>query len=161
MAGRGFAPSGKRSRESDQKRDEAKAVKVEADGELHGPEIGPSPVFAFGSGETYETITEWPEATERWWNSWRRSPQASTFTDTDWDFLADTAVLHGYFWYGEPKHGAELRLRVSKFGATIEDRARLRMQVGKPAGSSEPAKPKPAPAQDRDAQILRLVQDAG
>lgn len=103
----------------------------------------------------------WPQATRSWWATWRTSPQASTFTDTDWSFLLDTALLHAEFWRGKNALAGELRLRVAKFGATIEDRARLRIGIGKPAGNTEPAKSKPKPAQDRDAQILRLVQDAG
>jgi hypothetical protein len=75
---------------------------------------------------------EWPVVTLAWWETWRRSPQAAAFTDTDWDFLVDTALLHARFWAGDEKVAGELRLRVAKFGATPEDRARLRMQVGDP-----------------------------
>lgn len=73
-----------------------------------------------------------------WWETWRRSPQAATFTATDWDFLVDTALLHARFWAGDEKVAAELRLRVAKFGATPEDRARLRMQLGDPNAEDEP-----------------------
>jgi hypothetical protein len=72
-----------------------------------------------------------------WWETWRNSAQAKTFTQTDWDFLTDTALLHARFWAGDAKVGAELRLRVAKFGATPEDRARLRMQIGKPDAPDE------------------------
>lgn len=70
----------------------------------------------------------WPAATERWWAMWRDSPQAENFGSTDWDFLLDTALIHARFWNGNLSVGSELRLRVAKFGATPEDRARLRMQ---------------------------------
>ena len=75
---------------------------------------------------------DWPAATREWWRTWRTSAQASKFTETDWLFLLDTAVLHAEFWLGDPSVAGELRLRVAKFGATPEDRARLRLQVGEP-----------------------------
>jgi len=72
---------------------------------------------------------DWPDATRRWWWTWRRCAQAATFTPTDWDFLLDTAILHAALWNGDTRVSAELRFRVAKFGATPEDRLRLRMQV--------------------------------
>lgn len=75
---------------------------------------------------------EWPLPTLAWWETWRRAPQTQAFAQTDWDFLVDTALLHARFWKGDEKVAGELRLRVAKFGATVEDRARLRMQIGDP-----------------------------
>lgn len=69
----------------------------------------------------------WPEQTREWWRMWRESPLSSEFTATDWSELRDTAVIHAKFWQGDLKQAAELRLRVAKFGATPEDRARLRI----------------------------------
>ena len=69
----------------------------------------------------------WPARTVEWWRMWRDSPLSAEFTETDWSELLDTAVLHARFWRGEVRHAAELRLRVAKFGATPEDRARLRI----------------------------------
>lgn len=71
---------------------------------------------------------DWPERTREWWAMWAASPLSETFGVTDWDFLLDTAVLHSHFWSGDVKVAAELRIRVAKFGATPEDRARLRIQ---------------------------------
>ena len=48
---------------------------------------------------------------------------------SDWDFLLDTALMHHAMWSkSQWTLAAEVRLRVAKFGATPEDRARLRMQ---------------------------------
>lgn len=59
---------------------------------------------------------------------WGRSAQAETFTATDWSFLLDTALMHHAMWSkGQWTLAAEVRLRVAKYGATPEDRARLRM----------------------------------
>lgn len=69
----------------------------------------------------------WPARTVQWWQMWADSPLSAEFTSTDWSELLDTAVLHARLWSGEIKVAAELRLRVAKFGATPEDRARLRI----------------------------------
>jgi hypothetical protein len=121
MAGRGFAPG--REKDADQRRRRNKAGPVTvlvADGTVYGPEL---PVGY-----------DWPDATLEWWETWRTSAQAAKFVGTDWWFLIDTAVLHADFWLGDRSHStaAELRLRVAKFGATPEDRARLRWQLGEP-----------------------------
>ncbi|MEU7096065.1 hypothetical protein [Kitasatospora aureofaciens] len=54
---------------------------------------------------------------------------AQTFTPADWDFLLETAVLHAAFWDGDRTVASELRLRVAKFGATPEDRLRLKLEI--------------------------------
>lgn len=69
----------------------------------------------------------WPARTKAWWSMWGKSALAAHFTDTDWSELLDTAVLHGEFWSGNSKVANELRLRVAKFGATPEDRSRLKI----------------------------------
>lgn len=62
------------------------------------------------------------------------------FTGTDWDFLLDTALMHHTMWSKQRwEFAAELRLRAAKFGATPEDRMRLRMEVEAPgSGTSVP-----------------------
>lgn len=116
MAGRGPAPKDPSKRV---RRNKPEPVTViVGDGQVHGLEL-PDGV-------------DWPARTRAWWETWRSSPQASTFTDTDWSFLLDTAVLHAEFWSGNASVAAELRLRVAKFGATPEDRARLKIAVGEP-----------------------------
>lgn len=70
----------------------------------------------------------WPAITRAWWKMWGKDPLAAEFRATDWAELRDTAVLHGLYWSGEVKLAGELRLRTAKFGATAEDRARLRIQ---------------------------------
>jgi hypothetical protein len=75
-----------------------------------------------------------------WWKTWRESAQAQTFTDTDWAFLIDTALMHHSMWdKGQWTLAAEVRLRAAKFGATPEDRARLKLKVDDPV--SAPQKP--------------------
>lgn len=126
MAGRGPAPKAHRTRDTDDKRRQAEQHTLTDDGELRGPEL---------------PDLDWPERTRAWWDGMRRSPLAKTFSGTDWDFLLDTAVLHAEFWDGNLSVAAELRLRVSKFGVTPEDRARLRLQIEEPAPAQVPATP--------------------
>lgn len=69
----------------------------------------------------------WPARTLAWWATWGEAAQAELFTQTDWDFLIDTALVHAKAWKdGDHRALAELRMRVTKFGATADDRARLR-----------------------------------
>jgi hypothetical protein len=71
---------------------------------------------------------DWHPMTRAWWQMWKDSAQAEQFTATDWSFLMDTALMHHAMWEkGQWTLAAEVRLRVAKFGATPEDRARLRM----------------------------------
>lgn len=143
MAGRGPAPTGKGA-DTRRRNTPEKLTIVEADGSAHGPDL-PGGI-------------DWPDATCDWWQTWRRSAQASTFTDTDWSFLLDTAVLHMEFWDGDRSVASELRLRVAKFGATPEDRARLRLEVTPTGAKGEPRKREPA-ARTRREGILRAVGD--
>lgn len=145
MAGRGPAPKDPSER---RRRNVAEPLKVVTDdGKIHGPELPDS--------------FDWPDVTRDWWETWRKSPQAQTFTDTDWSFLVDTAVLHAEFWLGERSLAAELRLRAAKFGATPEDRARLKIAVGEPSARPDRAKLQPAKVTARRERLLKAVGDGG
>lgn len=125
MPGRGPAPKDPTKRRR-RNADPVPTTAVAADGQIRGPELPEG--------------MDWPPSTCRWWATWRSSPQAQTLTATDWDFLLDTALLHARFWNGDLQVAGELRLRVAKFGATPEDRARLRMQIDAPGASAAPKK---------------------
>lgn len=123
MAGRGAPPKDPEKRVR-RNADTVPTSELTADDELRGPEL---PGDVLGDDE------QWHPQTLRWWNTWRTSPQAQTFLQTDWDFLLDTALMHHTMWAkGRWEFAAELRLRAAKFGATPEDRARLRMKVTEP-----------------------------
>lgn len=104
----------------------------------------------------------WPTITKRWWKMWGESPLSAEYTETDWAFLMDTAYLHAMYWKGDFKVAAELRLRVAKFGATPEDRARLRIQFAvadglEDDGPSAEALPVSSRARGRKT-VLKAVQ---
>lgn len=127
MAGRGKAPKDP-SRLRRPNSVEPQTVIV-PDDELRGPEL-PAGVLGEEDGE----LVEWHPMTRLWWDSWRTSAQAQTFTDTDWLFLIDTALMHHTMWAkGRWEFASEVRLRAAKFGATPEDRARLKIKVDDPS----------------------------
>ncbi|MGW1828813.1 phage terminase small subunit [Streptomyces tubercidicus] len=134
MAGRGPAPKdpSKRRRRN---ADEPETV-ITPDDELRGPELPAGVLGVDKKGVPYE----WHPMTVAWWDTWRTSPQAQTFTDTDWAFLLDTALMHTSMWSkGQWTLAAEVRLRAAKFGATPEDRARLKLKVDDPTRPQTPA----------------------
>ncbi len=91
---------------------------------------------------------------------WRDSPLSSEFTASDWSFLADTALLHARLWMGQTTVAPELRLRVAKFGATPEDRARLRITFAQ-ADEADEKRGTRQPSTSRDRyQNLRLADEA-
>jgi hypothetical protein len=131
MAGRGFAP-----------KDASKRARRNKDAvELRVLEIQPTtqpklPTFyldAVGKDEDGNSAIvkkrfTWPAQTRAWWDMLTRHPLAVEFTEMDWAYLAETALIHAQFWKGDVKLAGELRLREAKYGFTPEDRARLRMQ---------------------------------
>lgn len=143
MAGRGPAP--KPDGQVRRRNSRPETVSVSTDGEVRGPELPEGPT--------------WPVRTVAWWKTWRSSALAQTFTDTDWDFLLDTALLHAAFWSGDASVASELRLRVAKFGATPEDRARLKLTVTE-TGEKLTAPVKPA-APARKQRLLKVIDGSG
>jgi hypothetical protein len=120
MAGKGFPPRGYQSRDRDQARRQPQTnVPIPTENEIYGKpitELAPD--------------APWHPQTVAWWETWRHSPMAKTWLETDWDFLLDTAILHTQFWSRPNFNGAaELRQRVAKLGATIEDRQRLKISI--------------------------------
>jgi hypothetical protein len=122
MAGHGPAPTGKRSRA----RDEKPVTELVATGALYGPEL-PDPKVALPKGE------KWHPQTVAFWDALRRSPLMANEDDLSWSVLLDTAFMHHKMWqHGRWDFAAELRLRLAKYGATPEDKARLRIKVVTP-----------------------------
>ncbi|MDF2578447.1 MAG: hypothetical protein K0S49_26 [Microbacterium sp.] len=83
---------------------------------------------AAGNKQVVKRRFNWPTATRGWWEMLGQHPLAPEFTDLDWSYLAETALIHAHFWKGDMRVASELRLREAKYGFTPEDRARLRLQ---------------------------------
>jgi hypothetical protein len=126
VAGRGPQPKETRSRARDTPDRDA----IQAAARAEGWDL---PEGLLGNEKNGEPV-EWHPATVLWWKSWRESPQAERMlTEPDWVFLLDTAMIHHQFWRnGRWEFAAELRLRAAKFGATPEDRARLKFTIEVP-----------------------------
>lgn len=133
MAGRGPAPNPDHVRRN---KDAIPTTPLRAHDRVYGFDL---PADALGAGE------EWHPVVVRWWEAWRRAPQAVTMgTEPDWLELLACARLYQDFWTrarGRTDLASELRQRMAKFGATHEDRLRLRLSI---------EIPEPAPIGDPD-----------
>lgn len=117
MAGRG--PVGKP--EHVRQRNDAEFEKFAETGELFG---SPLPDGVLPNDE------QWHPQTVALWDSLRRSPLLKDEPELGWQFLIDTALMHHTMWLkGKWEFASEVRLRVAKFGATPEDRMRLKIKV--------------------------------
>ena len=95
---------------------------------------------------------------KRFWKTWAESPQSATWMETDWMELEITTVLVDQLYCGDTKLAGEIRQRVAKWGATNEDRARLRMSFEKKPedGSESPSKGSPVP--DMDDELYKRLR---
>lgn len=153
MAGRGPAPKDPAKRRRTNGANEPR-VEITPDDELRGPELPDGVLGADKEG----SLIEWHPVTLLWWSHWRTAPQAQTFLDTDWDFLLDTALMHHTAWTkGRWEFLSEVRLRVAKFGATPEDRARLKMDVTSPADARQTPAQRPENVSDINSRRARLT----
>jgi hypothetical protein len=124
MAGQGRAPKPVRSRRNDTARRDAEMTELEADGELYGPEL-PEGVLPDDA--------EWHPQTVALWDALRRLPLLKDELPLGWQFLLDTALMHNTMWSkGRWEFASEVRLRLAKYGATPEDRMRLKIKVTTP-----------------------------
>lgn len=153
MAGRGPAPKdpSKRARRNS----DPIPLRVLVAETVPQPDL-PCGVPSVDDGEML--MADWPEQTRTWWQMWADSPLSNDFTSTDWSFLLDTAMLHAAFWRGEIRVAGELRQRVAKFGATPEDRARLRITFAA-ADEAEEKRPSRPAARERRG-VLKALPEA-
>jgi hypothetical protein len=153
MAGRGPAPKDPTKRRRRNAADPETVITP--DDETRGPEL---PEGVLGVDTKTGELYEWHPMTVAWWQTWRESAQASTFTATDWSFLIDTALMHHSMWdKGQWTLAAEVRLRAAKFGATPEDRARLKLKVDEPSASPQKPAQRPDGVTDINSRRARLT----
>ncbi len=100
---------------------DAKLELPDWDGEIRGPDL-----------PTHPEGKEWHPQTIKWWETWRKSPQAMYCIETDWESLFMGAIVHNRIMYGVSNTAlaaltGELRKREGMFGAALEDRIRLNM----------------------------------
>jgi hypothetical protein len=105
---------------------------------------------------------EWHPATVRWWERWSQSGITETWAAVDWSELEACAVLHHEFMRKRSfTLASEIRLRMAKFGATPEDRARLRI-VFADADEKDEKRAKPGSrAKERYGDLVALPAASG
>ncbi|MFD7257164.1 hypothetical protein [Streptomyces sp. NPDC059874] len=79
------------------------------------------------------------------------------WTATDWGELEITTKLVDAFFLGDHKVAGEIRQRVAKWGATVEDRARLRMTVESESPEEAPKPAEGSNAVDMDEELYKLL----
>lgn len=124
MAGNGPPPSeNKRRRNAD--RYEGLQVKVDATGKAQAPAL--------------PGAKDYSEQTRAWYATWCSSPQAQTFTVTDWQRLHMIAPLVEYYFNSpDTRLMTEIRLNESLLGATHVDRLKARIKVEAPQPEGPP-----------------------
>ncbi|MET8839701.1 hypothetical protein ABZW67_06335 [Streptomyces rubiginosohelvolus] len=95
----------------------------------------------------------------RFWRTWATSPQAANWAETDWAELEITVKLVDAFYGGDVKLAGEIRQRVAKWGATTEDRSRLRMSFEDTKGQDQGDETTERMADDMDEELFRLLND--
>ena len=148
MAGRGPAGKGKRARD----RDTPEFAELPPPAELYGE---PLPEGVLPDGES------WHAQTLALWASLRGSPLLKDEPALGWQFLVDTALMHHTMWTkGKWEFASEVRLRVAKFGATPEDRMRLKVKIATPSDPAPAAPAQPDGVTDIASRWSRLTEGA-
>lgn len=130
MPGRGPVPKATLSRPRASVARDAEMQQVADTGELHGR---PLPEGVLPAEQ------QWHPQTLALWEAIRQLPMMVDETELGWQFLIDTALMHHTMWAkGRWEFASEVRLRLAKFGATPEDRMRLKVKVVKPGDVGTP-----------------------
>lgn len=70
----------------------------------------------------------WPAMTLRWWKVVRSMPHAVLWTESDWGFAFDTALVAAKLHAGDVRVATELRNREKVLGTTVDFRRDLRIR---------------------------------
>lgn len=122
-------------------------VTLSRDGVLRGPDL--------------EDLTgrTWSPAVQAWYQTWRSSPQAALFEDTDWMRLG--MLAHAVDAYHKRPGAAllgEIRMNEERLGATVTDRMRGRMKIEPREDADTPIAPVVSVA-DRRAEIAARLKE--
>lgn len=124
MAGNGPPPNPKRRRANRDTYADVQTRVVVGKPKLRGP------TFNQVTAPWLDEEPDLKKLVERWWNTWRRSPLAEAFLETDWERLAMLVPLVASY-YARPHYTklAEIRQNESLLGATHVDRLKARIKV--------------------------------
>ncbi|MER5441137.1 hypothetical protein [Streptomyces sp. NPDC002790] len=96
---------------------------------------------------------------KRFWKTWASAPQTEHWLETDWAELELTTKLVDAFYQGDVKLAGEIRQRVGKWGATTEDRARLRMNFDKQAEEEAQKAAQEASTSSMDEELFKMLSE--
>lgn len=88
----------------------------------------------------------WPKRTRDWWRAVSTMPHAALWSDADWSFAIDTAMLAAEFHDGVVSAATELRQREKILGTTMDARRDLRIRYLHAGPPAEPEEADRAPA---------------
>lgn len=77
----------------------------------------------------------WPTRTKAWWKAVSTMPHCIRWTESDWSFAIDTAILAAEFHEGQAAAATELRQREKIMGTTADARRALRIRYLQPAAA--------------------------
>lgn len=83
----------------------------------------------------------WPALTRRWWKAVSTMPHCSLWTDSDWSYAIDTALIAAEFHDGDVRAAGELRAREKVLGTTHDARRDLRIRYVTPKGEATEGAP--------------------
>jgi hypothetical protein len=144
MAGRGPLPKETRQRDRDTRARASEFTTVTRDGVVRGPAL----------------VGDYDPRTREWHETWRRSPMAAVFEETDWSRLALLAVIvDGYFRRPSAAALSEIRMNEERLGATYADRQRARIRV-EDAQDADVVSLSVVPARESLADRMRAAEAA-
>ncbi|MEV0445278.1 hypothetical protein AB0I46_40855 [Streptomyces spectabilis] len=95
---------------------------------------------------------------KRFWKTWSTAPQTQHWLETDWAELEITTRLVDSFYQGNVRLAGEIRQRVGRWGATTEDRARLRMDFNQQTEQEAAAAAQEA-TRDLDDELFKMLSE--
>ncbi|GHF61274.1 hypothetical protein ABZ616_14185 [Streptomyces noursei] len=95
---------------------------------------------------------------KRFWKTWAAAPQTEHWLETDWAELELTTRLVDAFYQGNVRLAGEIRQRVGRWGATTEDRARLRMNFDQQA-EQEAAQATQEATTNLDEELFKMLSE--
>ena len=138
MPGRGPAPKDPATRRRRNKENRTTIGSTAGDAQIRGPELPESYSIKREKARPPSRL-KFRKETREWFENWRASPQSTAFTQPTWDVLVYiiAPLFDQFVRSGDSKLASELRLQLSKLGATPEDLARLKWDLDKPTENLE------------------------
>ena len=84
--------------------------------------------------------------TKAWWRRISRMPHCRLWSESDWEFALETALVADALFYGRTTAATELRQREKLLGTTVDARRDLRIRYVEPKGEVD----------DGDAEVTHL-----